>query len=386
MIPNTRFLSLIGLIMVLSAGSTRQSNAETIRIATYNASLYGKHAGEIRKRLEAGNDKQAQKVAAIVQTIRPDVLLINEIDYDEGGVTAKLLASHYFAKPQGERGTIDYPYVYAAPSNTGVDSHLDLNANDRLNEPNDAFGFGVYPGQYSMAVFSRFPILTDQLRTFQMFLWKDLPNAQRPRDPRTKQFYYADETWEALRLSSKNHIDVPIRLNDLTIHVLASHPTPPVFDGPEDRNGCRNHDEIAFWQYYIDEDVAKVLVDDSGKVGGLSAGESFVIMGDLNTDPADGDSRRDAIRNLMEHPRTVDPKPASEGAAEAAKRRKAGDGDPRYDTAKFRGGNMRVDYVLPSQTFKLTNAGVYWPKSSDEGYSLISASDHRMVWIEVEVP
>ena len=35
-----------------------------------------------------------------------------------------------------------------------------------------------------------------------------------------------------------------------TVHFLVSHPTPPVFDGPEDRNGPRNYDEIRFWADY----------------------------------------------------------------------------------------------------------------------------------------
>ena len=53
------------------------------------------------------------------------------------------------------------------------------------------------------------------------------------------------------RLSSKSHWDVPIRIGRETVHFLVSHPTPPVFDGPEDRNGTRNHDEIRFWADYV---------------------------------------------------------------------------------------------------------------------------------------
>ncbi len=55
-----------------------------------------------------------------------------------------------------------------------------------------------------------------------------------------------------LRLSSKSHWDIPLQIGGAIVHVLTAHPTPPVFDGPEDRNGCRNHDEIRLWSDYID--------------------------------------------------------------------------------------------------------------------------------------
>ena len=67
-----------------------------------------------------------------------------------------------------------------------------------------------------------------------------------------------------LRLSSKTHVDVPVATSAGTLHILASHPTPPVFDGPEDRNGRRNHDEIRLFADYVDPDRSAYLVDDRG--------------------------------------------------------------------------------------------------------------------------
>ena len=34
----------------------------------------------------------------------------------------------------------------------------------------------------------------------------------------------------------------------------------------------------------------------------------------------------------------------------------------------------------------IRDAGVFWPKSSDRDRELVNASDHRLVWIEVELP
>lgn len=348
---------------------------KTLCIASYNVSLYGKKAGEVAAKLRTGKDRQASSIASIIQTVRPDIVLLNEIDHDADASTVKLLRDLYLAVAQDGCEPIDYPYVYSAPSNTGVNSALDLNRNGRLGDPEDAWGFGAYEGQYAFAVLSRYPIETEKLRTFQTFRWSNLPNALRPIDPETKQSYYSDEVWNSLRLSSKNHVDVPIRVDGQTVHLLASHPTPPVFDGTEDRNGCRNHDEIAFWKHYLDD--SPLLVDDGGTKGGLKEDATFVIVGDLNSDPQGSDNRPEAIRALLSHKRVIDPLPRRLSANESTPMGEA------FDTADFgRNGEMRVDYVIPSRDFQLSEANVFWPSADMKGSKWIHASDHRMVWVK----
>ena len=99
--------------------------------------------------------------------------------------------------------------------------------------PDDAFGFGFFPGQFGMVVYSRYPIDPLGVRTFQLFRWKDMPGNLIPQP-----FYSPDEV-EILRLSSKSHWDLPVRIEGKTVHFLVSHPTPPVFDGPRTGNGTR---------------------------------------------------------------------------------------------------------------------------------------------------
>ncbi|TWU58235.1 hypothetical protein Poly59_11460 [Rubripirellula reticaptiva] len=372
-----------------SLGATAEEFPKTIRIATYNTSLYGKKAGEVRDRLATGTFRQAEKIASIIQTVRPDILLLNEIDHDAGGETVTLLAEKYLAVGQGNLQPIDYPFIYSAPSNTGIPTGMDLDSDGSTGGPADAFGFGIYPGQYSMAVLSRFPIDTDDIRTFQKLLWKSMPGALRPTDPKSNESYYDEATWNSLRLSSKNHIDVSVRVGDHVIHVLASHPTPPVFDGPEDRNGCRNHDEIRFWNEYTQNPTAAFLIDDQSRPGGLATDALFFIAGDLNSDPQDGDSRFDAIETLLRNPLLSDPKPSSRGGAEAGGGYQGEKlkGDPLLDTAEFgRSGNMRIDYVLPSIGLAVKQAEVFWPAKGNPESKWISASDHRLVWAEVELP
>ncbi len=190
--------------------------------------------------------------------------------------------------------------------NTGVPSGVDLDHDGTIaNEPgargygNDAFGFGLFPGQYGMVIYSKFPIAVRDIRRFGKVLWKNMPRALLPlKDDGTS--WYSPEALAVLRLSSKDHWDVPVRVNGRTIHLLASHPTPPAFDGPEDRNGKRNHDEIRLWADYLTGGNAASYLGTDAK---LAPPAEFVILGDLNSDPVDGGSMPGSIDQLLKHPR-----------------------------------------------------------------------------------
>jgi len=242
----------------------------SIRVATYNAALNDNVAGGLIARLEAG-DENARRIAAVIQRQRPDLLLINEFDHDAGQRAADLFQRRYLEVGQFGEQAIAYPFRYLAPVNTGVASGFDLDRDGRSDGPGDAWGFGTHPGQYGMLVLSRFPIDAAAVRTFQQFTWKDLPDALAPVDPDTGEPWYPDAVWSLMPLSSKSHWDVPVDTPLGRLHFLVSHPTPPVFDGPEDRNGRRNHDEIRFWAEYVDDPDAAWLIDDAGRRGGWDA-------------------------------------------------------------------------------------------------------------------
>jgi hypothetical protein len=372
-----------------------------LRVATYNLSLNRNAPGQLVADLSTGTNAQAKTVAEIIQRTNPDVVLLNEFDFVEGGVAAQLFRDNYLEVPQGGADPVEYPYAFVAPSNTGIPSGFDLNNNGVIAGGDDAFGFGAFEGQFGMAVLSKYPIVLDEVRTFQHFLWKDMPGALLPDDlatPAPADWYSAEEL-DVFRLSSKSHWDLPVEVGGNTVHVLASHPTPPTFDGAEDRNGLRNHDEIRFWADYVTPGTAsRYIYDDAGTTGGLKSGESFVILGDQNADPVDGDSVDAAIQQLLEHPRITDPLPTSEGAVEAALLQGganlAHEGDPAFDTADFNDnpapGNLRADYVLPSRDLRVTEAGVFWPVQADPLSALTGtfpfpSSDHRLVWVDLRV-
>ena len=376
----------------------RKSRDREFRVATFNASLNRASDGQLVADLSAPGNAQAATIAEIVQRVRPDIILINEFDFDAGGSAARFFQDNYLSIPQNGARPIHYPYVFVAPSNTGIPSGKDLNNNGVISGGDDAFGFGAYPGQFGLIVYSRLPILDEHVRTFQNFLWKDMPGARLPDDPATPApaDWYSPDELAIFRLSSKSHWDVPILVEGRIVHLLASHPTPPVFDGLEDRNGTRNFDEIRLWADYISRGrTARYIYDDEGKRGGLR-GEHFVIVGDQNSDPLDGDSIPGSIQQLLDHPRVNDSDtPSSDGAPEAAARQGGANAthrsNPSFDTADFADnapGNLRADYVLPSCTLEITDSGVFWPRQDDPLFRLAGnfpfpSSDHRLVWVDL---
>jgi hypothetical protein len=423
-------LAALAVLVIVPAAATASDDKSKsgVRFATFNLSLNRASAGLLVEHLSnPGVDdvfrRQARNNAEVIQRARPDVLLINEFDFAPQAV--ELFRKNFLEVSQNGAKPIHYRYAYIAPSNTGVATGFDLNNNGSIvttpgafGYGDDAFGFGAFPGQFGMVVYSRYPILREQVRTFQFFRWKDMPGALLPDDattPTPMDWYNADEL-NVFRLSSKSHWDIPIRIRGKTVHFLTSHPTPPVFDTAEDRNGKRNHDEIRLWADYISGGSrAAYIYDDGGVRGGLEPGSRFVIAGDQNSDPLDGDSVPGAIQQLLNHPLVNASKtPASAGGVEAADYQKGANvghrSDPRFDTADFRDdapGNLRADYVLPSKDITITRSGIFWPTRGfpphppDPLFRLTGAfdvhgtefgpvggfptSDHRLVWVDTRL-
>jgi Endonuclease/Exonuclease/phosphatase family len=442
-------LALIAALMILLSSlllappSMSARQPDTVRFATFNASLNrnlpGQALSDLSQPFDPGEPDlalrarraQAAAVAEIIQRVRPEVLLINEFDYIDGPVTGNALTKafqkNYLGVSQHGAEPIEYNHSFVAPSNTGIHSGFDLNNNGAVvSTPlapgygDDALGFGEFPGKFALTVFSQHPIVYGQARTFQHFKWADMPGALLPTYPASwpvpelrGQPWYTDDELAVLPLSSKSHWDLPIRIGNETIHLLVSHPTPPVFDGAEDRNGRRNFDEIRLWADYIaGGERAAYIYDDEGTFGGLPEGASFVIAGDQNSDPLDGDSIPGAIQQLLDSGLVnTSVTPSSTGGPYWAEvQNELNDthrSDPAFDTADFCDfaprteppfppctgpGNLRADYVLPSTDLGIAGAGVFWPDGDDELLYLtgtgfpVPSSDHRLVWVDVLIP
>jgi len=372
---------------------------DRIRVAVFNIrELSGEKLVAVDE-AGRGTHPQLRSAAEILQWVRPDVVLIQEIDYDAEDAraegrrsSAELFLDRYLSVSWNGLEPLSYRHVFYEPVNTGVPSGFDLDRDEEIGGPGDALGWGEYPGQYGMVLYSRFPLDREAARTFRTLRWQAMPGHVMPDGKGDRPDWYGDEASE-LPLSSKSHWDVPVAIGPEVLHVLASHPTPPVFDGPEDRNGRRNFDEIRLWADYLTGGGAVAwLVDDEGRRGGLdrespSVGKAFVLLGDLNADPHFEPVTyhgRTAIGQLLDHPRVQDPEPTSSGA-HAGERDYPG--PVEHVTADF---GLRADYVLPSAELEVLDAGVFWPPQGDPLHPLVegeaAASDHRLVWVDLAWP
>ncbi|MCE6952634.1 endonuclease/exonuclease/phosphatase family protein [Cereibacter sphaeroides] len=292
-----------------------------------------------------GEDPQIAAARKMLEALDADVLLLTGIDYDAG-----LLAARAFA------GDL-YPHLLALRPNTGRASGVDLDGDGRRGDASDAQGWGRFPGQAGMAVLSRLPL--GEARDFSGFLWRDLPGADPPPLP--------EDVLSVQRLSTTGHWEVPVQLPDgRFLRLLAWSATPPVFDGPEDRNGRRGGDEAAFWLRLIE-----------GRLPIPPPEAPFVLLGKANIDPEAGDGLHAAMRAVLNHPALQDPAPKGADGSLASADFSANEGP----------GRLRVDYVLPSQGVPVTAAGVLWPAPEEPlAGEAAQASRHRPVWVDLALP
>ncbi|GHC65853.1 endonuclease/exonuclease/phosphatase family protein [Neogemmobacter tilapiae] len=310
--------------------------AEKLRVAFWNADLSRDGPGLLLRDLGKADDPQLDAAVAGVLQVRADVLVLAGVDFD-----LELRALNGFAERLAQHG-LGFPYRFAFAPNAGLPTGLDMDNNGRLAEPRDAQGYGRFAGQGGMAILSRLPL--DGGQDFSDFLWKDLPGAILPPDMTAEQM-------AVQRLASVGHWNVALRLPDgNALNLLVWAATPPVFDGPEDRNGRRNHDEAAFWAQYL-----------AGALPFVPPDGSFILVGQSNLDPERGDGRRQAIKGLLTNPLLQNPLGAP--------------------TADYGGtlGALRVDVILPSADLRLLDSGTLWPPDA-------KASRHALIWVDVALP
>ncbi len=315
---------------------TAPGRADTLRFATFNTELSRKGPGLLLRDILAAKDAQVNAVLAQIIAADADVIALQGIDYDLENLTLAALSDALKAKGAA------YPYVFAAPPNAGRQTAFDMDGDGKTGGAGDAQGYGRFFGQGSMALLSRFPVATQDVQDFTQMLWQDMPGALLPEKDGLP--FPSAPALAAQRLFSHGGWAVPVDHPTLgRVTVLTYHATPPVFDGPEDRNGKRNHDETAFWTHYL-----------NGAFGAVPAGR-LVLLGDANLDPDRGDGLGAAMADLLRHPMLQDPLPDQ----------------PTVNWPQT--GPMRVDYVLPSADWTVIDAQVM-PQAP-------LASRHSLVWV-----
>jgi len=324
--------------------------AETFRIATFNTELSRKGPGLLLRDIQKGTDPQVLAVAAVIVDTRPDILVLQGFDWDHGLKALGALQSLLTSKG------LSLQYSYSARPNSGLATHIDLDGNGEQNNLKDAQSYGEFTGARGIALLSKFPLTLPPVLDLTALLWKDLPSADLPLTPEGHAFLSQDAL-NVQRLSSTNHWAISVHLTkDTSFTLLAFQAGPPVFDGPEDRNGLRNQDELRLIEYML-----------SGQFGPLPDAP-VVVLGGANLDPNQGEGKREAIKRLLTHPQLQDLPNLRD-----------------INTVDWPHiGQMRVDYILPGTDLTAYDAGVLWPETADHPAAL--ASRHRLVWADISLP
>ncbi len=311
--------------------------------------------------LQNGASPVQRAAIATIADLNADLLLLTGIDYDAGGQTLAALGAAL-----AQAGT-PYPHLLPLRPNSGLPTGFDLNGDGKIAGKPDAMAFAGFAGERGMALLSRLPIDTAQIRDFTEFLWADLPQNLSP------------DTAPALRalqrLSSFGHYDIPVTLaQGGRLHLLATYAgSPNNFDGAEARNFARNHDETAFWLRMLANELPFAPPQ-----------SPFVILGQFTLDPNDGGGNSAALKTLLAHPMLQDPRPrGTSGRSDMGQTGDAAQDTVLYDTL----GGLRVDYILPSADMQVAGAGVVWPPDTDpKAAELATASRHRPVWVDITLP
>ncbi|SDY40282.1 Endonuclease/Exonuclease/phosphatase family protein [Jannaschia faecimaris] len=305
------------------------ASADAIRFATFDTGLGRKGPGLMLRDLRSGKNDQAEAALSIIVAADADVLMLMDVDWDYDGAGLDAVVQRLAG------AGLTYGHTVELPPNSGVPSGVDLDGDGTTYEARDALGYGWFLGDSGMAVLSRYPF--GAVEDLSHTLWSDISEASNVLPPDARA---------VVPLATTAQWVIPLRIGAEEITLITLSAGTPVFDGPEDRNGLRNRDELAF--------VAN-LVD---------AARRPLVMGRANQDPARGEGHAEALHCLLEHPALQDPRPLSD------------DGSPA--TVEWRtAGRMRVDYVLPPRSLRVLGSGVL--HDPDAGSS-------RLVWVEVAVP
>lgn len=293
-------------------------------MATWHGDFSRKGPGLLLRDLRKGDVPGIEAITAA----KADVILLTNFDYDAGHLALQALREVLSA--QG----LHYPHLFAEAPNTGVPTGLDADGDGQFGRPRDAQGFGYFSGQGGQAILSRYPIRL--IQDFTPLLWRDVPESQMGALPGP----------ETQRLSSSAHWQIEVTTPDGVFSLLTLAATPPVFDGPEDRNGRRNFDEVSLWRHVLEGRLGQTV-------------RQPVVIGNLNLDPKRGDGRREAVQALLDHAQLQDPLPG------------------RATVFWQKTGKMRVSYILPGAEMEVQRAQVM--------RSVPGAGPHRLVWVDLNL-
>lgn len=370
------------------------ASANTLKIVHYN--IKELDSTKIRDGLK-GKNTQLKAATNIVKSLSPDILSINEMQYDLPNIPNKKYQTEgqnpeFLAKIFG----IDFKSTAFYPANTGTNSKpkngeyiLHPTAEDRAHYA-DLVNFGLFPGQYSMAGIFKYPI--KRIKNYSQLPWKSF---NRNLDLSKYTDGNGNPLPKNMSLFDKNFIDVTLDVDGKNVHVILFHTVPAFgFGNKKTPNFERNKDQIKFLSWYLTAEKTEYGITPIKD-------KTFIAMGDWNVDPASKNPGALPLKKLLDQ------------FTPFIKERVI---TYRGQNFKPNGWTAQLDYILFSKDIKIKNAGVYDPPSkfqdlgcgdintkvpndmilvktekdckalvSKDYHELLTASDHLPLWAEIEI-
>ena len=335
-------------LVVLFSGAAASAGTE-FTLVHYNI----KELDSTKLRQGLQNPQLAQAVA-VLKKLKPDLLSINEMQYDLPGVpnasftstgqNMMALTTLMGWKPLG---------ISFDPANTGLlarpqaDGTYPTDTTDPQFEPySDPINYGIFPAEYATAGASRFPIV-------RKLVFQDLKWAKFRPDRKVEGFLDAfgePLKRETTELFDKNFTDAVLNIQGKEVHFILFHTVPSFDFGKEGSpNIERNGDQLAFLEWYLTGKTEFEVPADLG-IEPLAQGALFVAVGDWNTDvvrnPSNPGSR--VIQRLFKSTR---PWLAPETLAFS------------YESQPFtvKPYQNQFDYLLMSKQINVVKSGIYAP-------------------------
>lgn len=363
---------------------TVEKSSGDIRVGTVRAGMTGSTEEDLLEDLRSGVFPPAQSLAEAAQLNRPDVLLVTGITSDGDEEIAEALRSKYLEVGQNGQEGLDYPYVYAGPSNSGNESGADLDGDGVVGGPGDAIGYGDHPGQHGMIMFSSYPIEQNGIRTFQDFLWEDLP------DGAAGSSEHSELERSVMRLTSAAFWDVPLTVDagagsERTVNIVASSIARP--QDPADVDADRGDDERRMIADYLAGE-AWYLTDDDGDPA-TGTGSEFVYMGEPATQYDLPGSASGDMAELLDSQAVQDPEPEAVTQEPLSSRSVGSGGSQSRATRTVDDGmDVRSAFILPGADMDIGESGVFWPAEGEYGADLVrpgsdQAISDRLVWLDI---
>ena len=232
------WMRALALLILLCLIYPAPAVSETLRLASYTAALERNAPGLLYRDILYGKSSQIRAALRLIATIKPDVLALQRFDWD-----AELRAARAFQSALKAQGW-EMQNLLAPRPNTGVATGVDIDGNGQIGGPGDAQSYGIFAGQRGLLLLSRLPFDVQNSQDHSQVLWAEVPQTQSTDPP---------EIAKVQRLAYVAMLQTSITWRQHPISLLTFHASPPVFDGPEDRNGRRNADEIAYAAALIDQ-------------------------------------------------------------------------------------------------------------------------------------